>query len=253
MPYLFDHHYFKQNMHTRLFTPFMRCTLSCFLCFFCLTTAIFAQNTANTSANSSEKFIFYWGEIQANLWAKDNYQTEIKTTYNAFRKSVFNQPSIWNGKSLVRVFQYTIGDVTIKADTLRDVYSALIPDIDQKIGRSIKTGDTIFIKDITLGEGTNGHFTIILESPNKKPPAPGRDIFLQPFMEELYNIESLQWGPVFSTKSLAEKKEFYTVKDLEATLRAMPIMRLKNDSLLPQTTLTTHIFQDNLNLNKHKM
>jgi hypothetical protein len=225
--------------------------LSIIIAFFVGSKPNFAQTATPAAA---EKYIFYWGELQANLIVEEKYSAEIRTTYNTFRKTIFSTPSMWNGKALSRQLQFTVGDIAVKTTNAADSYSAFIVDLDQKLGRSLKNGDTVRVTNIVLDGGVVGQFNIILEEAKKQPNQPPNwNNFTASYSENLNIIQSLEWGKWLNTQNNSEMKEYYTVAEFEETIKLLPNIKFNNDSLGQDMVLFVYFRQEQNDLNSIKV
>lgn len=238
-------------MHFSFFKHSIIPFLSLFITFFVGSTPNFAQTAAPAAA---EKYIFYWGELQANLIVEEKYTGEIRTTYNTFRKTIFSTPSMWNGKALVRQLQFTVGNIPVKTTNAADSYSAFIVDLDQKLGKSLVNGDTIRVTNILLDGGVVGQFNIILEEAKKQPNQPPNwNNYTSSYSENLNIIQSLEWGKWLKTQNNSELKEYYTVAEFEETINLLPNLKFNNDSLGQDMVLFVYFRQEQTDLNSIKV
>ncbi len=208
----------------------------------CYANAVLAQNYP---PNAPQKCIFYWNSLQADLLLTNNYKAEIRTTYNNFRQTIFQQPKLWNGKKLVRNFSFEVNGFEVRVDSVPINYNGHVAAIELKVGKSIKTGDTIRVRQIALDEGVLGSIDIVLESAT--PPAtPTFEGPLPYFSFSPTLLSAVRWGNAVNTDVSMGFKEYYLPNEVEDLLRTPPILTFMPDSVAPPTMeLLMKIRQEN--------
>jgi hypothetical protein len=223
--------------NTRLF--------SLVLLFFCCANAAVAQPNSPTA---TAKYIFYWSSLQADLLQTNQYKAEIRTTYNTFRQAIFQQPKIWNGKKIQRTFTFEVNGFQMRTDSVPMNYNGHVAAIDENVGKSIRTGDTIRVRQITLDGGLVGSIDIILES------APPKDIIRYdgPITYYSFNpvlLTSFKWESVVHTDLGNNLKEFYTAQEVKGLLKVVPSWSFATDTgTLPTMQLRTTIKREEQNM-----
>ncbi|MEY3239562.1 MAG: hypothetical protein RIR11_1000 [Bacteroidota bacterium] len=192
------------------------------ICFF---TAIVLEVDAATP----EKCIFYWGDMQSVLLQKNNYEAEISVSPHNFRKSMFSQPSLWNGKSLIRDFQFKFEQMDISVATNKEFFNQLIPILDINYAQTAKAGDQFIIENLPITDGYMGCIKITINKDTLEVTKQRYDFVDAGINANFKALDRVDWGQFIHSESVADDRDFFTVQEFWQTLNSAPSLKWKDD------------------------
>lgn len=208
---------------------------SLFLCFLLLSARAavafqFADGTAGVPAAGAAKYIFYWGQHQCDLTEANGFKAGWSVSPAAFRQLLLQQPGIWDGKQMVRGFDFKMDGRRISTQD----YLSKLADLDASFGAKAVFGKVFHLTDLPLGSGCRGAIDISIIDPEEKDePLPVRGSWSssQPSLNEKM-VERVVWGREDLNK--ISDRDFFTVSEFWQTVRQQPYVEWKSYET-PQT------------------
>ena len=207
------------------------------------TICFFATIGFDIAAANPEKCIFYWGDMQSVLLQKNNYEAEISVSPHNFRKSMFSQPSLWNGKSLIRDFQFKFEQMDISVATDKEFFNQFIPALDTKYAQTAKAGDLFMIENIPIADGYLGCIKITINKDTLEVTKQRYEFVDAGTSSNFKALARADWGAYIHSESHADDRDFFTVQEFWQTLKTPPSLEWKADKT-PEKMLILISFHD---------
>ena len=186
------------------------------------TICFFIAIALDVIAATPEKCIFYWGDMQSVLLQKNNYEAEISVSPHNFRKSMFSQPSLWNGKSLVRDFQFKFEQMDISVAANKEFFNQLIPVLDTKYAQNAKAGDLFIVENIPIADGYTGCIKITINKDTLETTKQRYDFVDAGTISNFKALAQANWGAFIHSENDAEDRDFFSVQEFWQTINTPP-------------------------------
>ena len=175
---------------------------------------------ARPAPNTSDKYILYWGNLQADLTRANNFHVTAEITVQAFRQMLLHQPKLWNGKVLVAQVVFRLDGHPLTATRTEQDYVTRLGWLDETFGRPATEGQVLHLTDLRLDEATTGSVDIRLKEPEQ---APSKDVVVwQSNTTSMLNtqlLEQVAWGREdileISNRDFFTENEFWQIIRLE--------------------------------------
>ncbi|TNE54355.1 MAG: hypothetical protein EP344_14305 [Bacteroidetes bacterium] len=108
------------------------------------------------------KYIFYWGGIQADLTAENNFESTHQLTPAQFRQMLHHQPFLWTGNAMAPKVSFRLEGQPVTATRGTDDYLTQIGPLDEKFGQAAAAGKALHLSGLQLEGQTTGRITFLL-------------------------------------------------------------------------------------------
>ncbi|MBK9337993.1 MAG: hypothetical protein IPM98_16185 [Lewinellaceae bacterium] len=112
---------------------------------------------------TSPKYIFYWGNLQADLTAENRFHTRAQMTPQAFRQMLLRAPYLWNGAAMAQQVSFRLDGHPITATRGEQDYLSRLGWIDETFGARATTGQVLRLTDLYLDGQATGSIDLMLE------------------------------------------------------------------------------------------
>lgn len=190
----------------------------------------FADGSAGVTASVAAKYIFYWGQHQCDLTEANGFKAGWSVSPGAFRQLLLQQPGIWDGKQLLRGFDFKIDGRRISTQD----YLSKLGELDTDFGTKAVFGKVFHLTDLPLGSGRRGAIDISITNPEEKEePLPVRGNWTSnlPYLNENL-LDRVVWGREDLNK--ISDRDFFTIAEFWQTVRQQPYVEWKSYET-PQT------------------
>lgn len=175
---------------------------------------------ARPAPNTSDKYILYWGNLQADLTRANNFHVTAELTVQDFRQMLLHQPKLWNGKVLVAQVVFRLDGHPLTATRTEQDYVTRLGWLDETFGRPATEGQVLHLTDLRLDEATTGSIDIRLKEPEQQP---SKDVVVwQSNTTSMLNtqlLEQVAWGREdileISNRDFFTENEFWQIIRLE--------------------------------------
>ncbi|MBL7796843.1 MAG: hypothetical protein JNJ90_10095 [Saprospiraceae bacterium] len=178
---------------------------------------------ARPAPNTSDKYIFYWGNLQADLTRANNFHATAELTVQDFRQMLLHQPKLWNGKVLVAQVAFRLNGHPLTATRTEQDYVTRLGWLDETFGRPATEGQVLRLTDLRLDEATTGSVDIRLKEPEQQP---SKDVVVwQSNTTSMLNtqlLEQVAWG----REDILEisNRDFFTENEFRQIIRLEPFV-----------------------------
>ena len=190
----------------------------------------FADGTSSIPASGAVKYIFYWNQHQCDLTETNGFKGSLSLSPEAFRQLLLHPPSIWDGKQLVRGFDFKIDGRRVSTQD----YLSKLGELDATFGAKAVFGKVFHLTGLPLGSGRSGSVDISIVDPDEKEgymPLRGNWTSDIPFLNEKM-VDQVVWGREDLNK--ISDRDFFTVSEFWQTVRQQPYVGWKSYET-PQT------------------
>lgn len=175
---------------------------------------------ARPAPNASDKYIFYWGSLQADLLRENNFHANANVTVHAFRQMLLRPPNLWNGTALVAQVAFRLDGHPITATRGEQDYVSRLGWLDETFSPKATEGQVVHLSDLRLDGATTGSIDIHLKEPETKP---SNDVSVwQSNTSSMMNdqlLEQVAWGREdildISNRDFFTENEFWQIIRLE--------------------------------------
>jgi hypothetical protein len=215
---------FFQNhtaMHTRFTT---RATGLLFLLLFGAHATLFSFQFADgapPAPQTSSKYIFYWGNLQADLTAENQFHTRAQMTPQAFRQMLLRAPYLWNGAAMAQQVSFRLDGHPITATRSEQDYVSRLGWLDETFGAKATDRQVLRLTDLYLDGQATGSIDLVLETQEDK--GPNDVVRWQNTIVSMLNtnlLERVVWG----REDIHEvsNRDFFTENEFWQTVQQMP-------------------------------
>jgi len=124
---------------------------------------------ARPAPNTSDKYIFYWGSLQADLTRANNFHATAEIGVQAFRQMLLHAPNLWNGSALVAQVAFRLDGHPVTATRGEQDYVSRLGWLDETFSPTATEGRVLHLTDLRLDDATTGSIDILLKEPETKP------------------------------------------------------------------------------------
>jgi len=187
-------------------------------------TALFAFQQADGAPpppHTSPKFIFYWGNLQADLSPANHFRAAEKITVHAFRQMLLRPPHLWTGSALAPQVSFRLDGHPITATRGEQDYVAKLGWLDEHFVQKATGGQTVHITELYLDGDATGSIDLLLKEP--EPTELAEPVVWQNTTISMLNtrlLEQVAWG----REDIHEisNRDFFTEDEFWQTIRQTP-------------------------------
>lgn len=215
---------------------------------------------ARPASNTSDKYIFYWGSLQADLTRPNNFHATAEVGVRAFRQMLLHAPNLWNGTALASQVSFRLDGHPITATRGEQDYVTRLGWLDETFSPSAIEGKVIHLTDLRLDDATTGSIDIHLKEPDTKPSS---DVVVwQTNTTSMINsqlLEQVAWGREdildISNRDFFTENEFWQIIRLEPFVvwnQYVPQREIRAGIRIASRTLTEQGFTTVLESNPYR-
>jgi hypothetical protein len=203
----------------------------------CCNCALHAQPVAQVTESTGiiEKYIFYWGDFQAELSAESNYSAQQKISSTKLLEALHKRPYIWNGHQMTRQLRFKVADQWVEFDEQTPIPNDNMDALYRHIEPQCIAGNTISITAIPLSPTQTGRIDWVVEAPTVVEISPKEAEYR--FTSYGKGIESIKWGPIRSSNA----PNYLTMDQFQAMLDSEPLFNWFDQSAAENLELNVSI------------
>lgn len=168
----------------------------------------------------AEKYIFYWGSLQCDLTETNGYKGAISLPPAAFRRMLLQPPRLWDGKMLLKSFQFDLEGKRIDTEN----YLPQLGDLDVAFGQKVVPGQVLRLGGLRLDTRIEARIDFQIIAPEQKDEKSARTNW-SPFPSNYVNtrlVSRVVWGREDAYD--VSNRDFFTVAEFWQTVRLMPVV-----------------------------